>query len=130
MHITETSTHPSINAWLRTLAFDTFRSHEIFLQYLRWLDQSYGATVTCTFHADRSATIGIHGVNQITILVDQGRLCVRWLLPDTSYWATLQAALSKPDDVTQIHGGAWRQFYVDTRQDSYLLRDLTSHLHR
>ncbi len=128
MHITEASTHPSVNIWSRTLAHGAFQVHALFLEYLRWLDQSYGATVTCTFHADRSLTIGMHGVAQLTMMETQGRIRVRWLQPEPSYWPVLHGALSKPEDLTQAADGWW-QFYMDTRHDSYLLRDLISHLH-
>jgi hypothetical protein len=130
MQITDVSAYPSVNAWLRTLTHDSFQAHELFVQYLRWLDQSYGATVTCALHADHSATISVHGTPELTIVVAHGRICVRWLRPEAGYWAILHGAVSKPDDLTQSASGAWWQFYLDTRQDGYLLRDLTSHLHR
>ncbi|MBX0330954.1 hypothetical protein K2Z83_25175 [Oscillochloris sp. ZM17-4] len=130
MHIPDSSVYPSINAWSRTLAFNTFQSHEIFLHYLRWLDQSYGSTITCTFHANRGVAIGIRGVPQLSLAVADERICVQWLMPEESYWATLHDAVSQPGDLTRTReAGRW-QFYVDTKQDSYLLRDLTSHIHR
>jgi hypothetical protein len=130
MYIIDSSAYPSINAWSRTFAYGTFQSHELFLQYLRWLDQSYGSTVTGELHDDRHVTIGIHGIDQLSLVVAQGRVSVRWLHPDAGYWAVLSKAVSKSGDVTQAPDGAWGQFFVDTKQDGYLLRDLTCHLHR
>jgi hypothetical protein len=129
MHITNGSAYPSINAWSRTLAHDTFQTRELVLNYLRWLDQSYGTTVTCTLHADRRATIAIHGVEHLILTVHDGRVCVQWLKPETSYWPILYRTMSIPSDVTQIQDGARWQFYIDTKFDGYLLRDLTCHVH-
>jgi hypothetical protein len=130
MHIAEDSSYTSINDWSRTLAYDTFQTRELLLNYLRWLDQSYGTTVTCAFRADRSATISIHGVPQLTLTVQHGRITVQWLKPETSYWPTLHSAMSTPDDVTQAPDGNQWQFHIDNKHDSYLLRDLTCHVHR
>jgi hypothetical protein len=131
MDITSTSSFPSITAWSRTLAYDTFQTHELLLSYLRWLDQSYGSTVTCTLHADRSATIGLHGVDRLTVkAAEHGRIYVQWMQPEPSYWDILQRTLSKPADLTKTNDGARWQFYIDSKPDTYLLRDLTTHLHK
>lgn len=129
MHITEDSAYTSINAWSRTLVYDTLQTRELLLNYLRWLDQSYGTTVTCTLRADRSTTIAIHGINQLILSILDGRISVQWLNPEMSYLPTLQKAVSTPTDVTQTHGGAQWHFYIDNKQDGYVLRDLTCHLH-
>jgi hypothetical protein len=130
MHIAESSSFPSINAWSRTLAYNTFQTRELLLNYLRWLDLSYGATVSCALDADGSSQITIHGVHQLTLTVQSGRIGVQWLKPEAGYWPTLHSTASAPDDMKQTHDGARWQFYVDNKRDGYMLRDLTSHIHR
>ncbi|MEI7770495.1 MAG: hypothetical protein WCI67_10925 [Chloroflexales bacterium] len=129
MHIADDSSYTSINAWSRTLTQSTFQACELLLNYLRWLDQSYGATVTCALGSDRSSKITIHGVEQLSLNLQSGRIGVQWLKPEPSYWPVLQGGASAPSDVTQTHGGTRWQFYVDNKRDNYLLRDLTSHIH-
>jgi hypothetical protein len=130
MHIAESSSFPSINAWSRTLAYNTFQTRELLLNYLRWLDLSYGATVACALDADGSSQISIHGVHHLTLTAQSGRISVQWLRPEVGYWPKLQSVASAPDDLKQTHDGARWQFYVDTKSDGYMLRDLTSHIHR
>jgi hypothetical protein len=130
MHITNDSSYPTINAWSRTLAYDSLQTRELLLNYLRWLDQSYGATVSCELRADRSSAISIHGVHQLTLSVHQGRIRVEWLQPEASYLPTLQRGMSPPAEVAETHGGARWQFSIANKHDGYLLRDLTGHIHR
>jgi hypothetical protein len=130
MYITDASAYPSVNAWARTLAYDSFQANELFLQYLRWLDQSYGVTVACTFSTNRSVTVEVHRLPQLVLTASGGRVSVRWLQPEADYWPTLHRGVSKPDDLTRSPSGAWWQFYLDSKQDTYMLRDLMSHLHK
>jgi hypothetical protein len=107
-----------------------FQSCELMLNYLHWLDQSYGATVTCALGTDQRSTVTIHGVDQIALRLQNRRIGVEWLRPEPSYWSILQGAASAPGDITQTHDGARWQFFIDTKRDGYMLRDLTSHIHR
>jgi hypothetical protein len=129
MLIASISAYSSVNALARSLGRHAFQNHQLLLDYLRWLDQSYGTTITCTLHADRSATIAIHGTHQFTLTAAQGGILVQWARPDIRYQSALQK-LSAPGSLTQTADGSGWQFSVDTQHDSYLLRDLTDHLHQ
>lgn len=129
MHIAHTSAFPSVNALSRSLGYRTFQTHQLLLGYLRWLDQSYGKTITCTLNADRSAAIDVHGVRQLTLTAEEGGIRVRWAWPEETYQPVLQK-MSAPDALMETANGAGWEFSVDTQQDNYLLRDLTDHLHQ